>query len=1364
MFGIRRYYLVLVLMLIGFGKGGVFAQEYLGSLTHYNVEDGLYHREVNSFFEDDDGYIWLATKSGINRFDGHQFLVWTKEKDGLLSNHINDMVKDAFGNIWLVPLRYKGGNLSAINYKTGEVTSLSAEYGDHFPFPFENINERIIGTSSGELIFGNREKSEFVRIDTSGKLWTYELPYKFFNPVSLTDHNTLIGIVEERKIVEVDLFGKVISQTDFHQDLFIYNLVADGKGVVYAFNTPETVTSIDKEGIKKHIPPGVYPLPNNWFGRMKELISFDEKKKTFWVCNEGDTHVYSKSQISLINEKAEVLFDLNEQFPQVEGSGIRDIYLDSHKRLWIGGNFGVYILKVRPNNFSTHLMDFEDNGMNSSLSCRGIVKHGDNLFVNFETNGLCWKNQLSEDVQRVFFRKDNGIRWAMGSEVDQDGKIWIGSLGCMYKFDPATGDKKNIRLLGKKSTLMGWELFFDDTKRLWIGTQQGLLFMDSHNEIVEEFEGYNEFRALAKSHIIFINQNDKGNLLVCSNSGLYEIKPGKGVIARYWTEGEGEYYLPHDNYHHFYQDEDGVYWLSSGGAGLIRWEKHKGKFQQFGKSEGLSNEVIYATYPDNYGNLWLSSDYGIIRFNKESLTSLVFTPANGVSHHEFNRTSHFQDTDGKIYFGSLTGVTEIDPDKFQNGEFKANMPLCFTSFQQFDEKTNQLVDKRNQFLEEKVITIKPRDGFVRIEFALLNYQEMDRVNYAYKLEGVDRDWIFKKENFIRLSGLPYGRHLLKVKGQLPDGQWSEQELQIPVAVLKPFYLKWWFMAIVIIILATGGPYFYLRQTNHLKEQQIKLEVLVAERTRQINEDKKTIEQQAKELRHLDQVKSRFFANVSHELRTPLTLMLGPISSALKSGQLNEKNHRFLSTAQRSGKNLLHLVNEILDLSKMESGKLSLDEEPVDLESLLNRLFAQYESYAAQKGVEAVLKYQAASRLTLMIDINKFEKIFNNFMSNALKFTASGDKVEVELLDKGGVCWLRVADTGSGIHPDDLPNIFTRYYQSKQPNAPTQGGTGIGLALCTELARLQNGHVWAESDLGKGSVFTFEFPKKQFNGIQEEEKASVEVEEYVAEKAPAETVPLPNEGKKSTLLIVEDNIELRAYIEQVLNTHYKIETAENGAAALKLLNEQNGTRGIDLIVSDVMMPVMDGFEFLENLKSEHKYNGIPVIMLTARAALQDKLKALRIGVDDYMLKPFEEEELLARVKNLLDNHRERKKSREKEPIQEKEDKISGEDREWLMHLEDFTKKNAGRFDLSVEMIAEEMALSRSQLFRRMKVLTGLTPIQYVQEVRFAQARKLLEDKTYSTVKSVAYEVGFKQVKHFSTKFKKRYGKTPSEYLK
>jgi signal transduction histidine kinase/DNA-binding response OmpR family regulator/streptogramin lyase len=1366
------FFQVLVISFLGIGRLCAQDQPYLANLTKYQVGDGLLHREVNAITEDCHGFIWLATKQGLNRFDGHKFKHWTKEKDNILTNHIGHLLEDANCNLWLIPFSYGGGNFSLLNHHTGEITTFSEKYKDDLTINVDDISRKIVASPKGEILFGSRSDGIMAKVDVKGELHTYELPFGSFQPGVVTRDEIIWGVADKSILVSLDSVGNVLYQGVLEAgaiDLKYFYLGHDDRP--YFRGPGNMYYSLNDQGAILPVNPGNYPVAGTMAGKISGIVPFDYSAGQSWVYFQSLSGYKTLDKIVLLDQNTEILFDVQKSFPDLTETGIRCLFVDSEQRTWIGGNFGVSVLDVHPNNFRTYLTNPEDLGPSPNLSCRGIVSDSNFLYVNLESMGMFQLEKSSGSIQKIFPRDFQTGGWFMDLSKGPSGKIWIGNLNEILNWNPKIGLSDELPIHNSSASVtMVWEIFFDENQQMWVGTEKGLWLFEKNTGIFTQFHNNNGFEALNESHILFIDYNDEGNLLICGNKGIFEIDHGKGVVARYWTGGRSGQKLPHDNIQHFYQDEEGVYWLSSAGSGLIRWNKKKGDYRVFDKSQGLSNDVIYAVYPDNYGNLWVSSDYGIIRFNKIDFSSVAFIPADGASHHEFNRISHFQDETGKIYFGSLRGVTEVDPEKFQTEYFVNHQPLIVTDFQQFEGNSDQLENKTLELSERGKIVLNPEDRFFRIEFALLNFMDMDRVNYAYMVEGVDEDWNYQKENYVRLSGLPYGKHKLKIKGQMPNGQWSAEELNIPVWVPKPFYLQWWFLLVAISIIIAMGPVVYFWQTRQLKERQLRLEAIVKERTIQIQQDKQTIEKQAEELRHLDKLKSRFFANVSHELRTPLTLMLGPIGSVLKDEKLALRNKNFLKTAQKNGKNLLNLVNEILDLSKLESGKLSVSEEPVAIRKLLKRLFGQFESFSEQYGVNIKFKYYADKDLQLLLDVNKFEKIFNNLLSNAIKFTREGDQIEVIFEDSQDKIFLKVADTGIGIHPDDLPYIFDRFYQSRQPNAPTQGGTGIGLALSLELARSQEGTLSVESELNRGTIFTLVLPRKTVSAPLELEEIDEQNLDVEAEPAPAEALPLPKEGKKPNLLIVEDNLELRDYIKQMLSVNYQVQTAANGVEAFNLLESQlnadnhGHVHRTDLIISDVMMPMMDGFELLEKLKSNPALSNLPVIMLTARAALQDKLKALRIGVDDYMHKPFEEEELMARVHNLINNYREREKTAFEIPNEDKLVGVSGEDRAWLEELESYTRQNAGKFNLTADMMADEMVLSRTQLFRKIKQLTGLTPSQYVQEVRFSNARILLEDKTYSTVKAVAYEVGFKHVKNFSQQFKKRYGKSPSEYLK
>lgn len=540
-----------------------------------------------------------------------------------------------------------------------------------------------------------------------------------------------------------------------------------------------------------------------------------------------------------------------------------------------------------------------------------------------------------------------------------------------------------------------------------------------------------------------------------------------------------------------------------------------------------------------------------------------------------------------------------------------------------------------------------------------------------------------------------------------------------------------------------------------------------------------IEEQKKALLQLDAAKTRFFANVSHELRTPLTLILSPLSTALNSPILDDGNKALILLAKEQANQLLGLVSEILDLTKLESGKMEVREEPTDVYQLMRRLISTFESYAKQKNINLVFEFAKNMPHGLMLDKLKVERIFNNLISNALKFTPIDGTITVTIKDKIHDWRIEVTDNGKGIHPDDLPHLFDRFYQTNQLESPVEGGTGIGLSLAKELTEVMHGELSVNSTLGKGATFTLTLPKKEVLGYTEDSMAIAPV---VTNKISVDKLKINNPlqhdeaRNKPTILVVEDNYSLRSYLQFILSEDFDVLTAENGQEALLILEQipQGQKETPDLIISDVMMPVMDGFKLLEALKTNENLWMIPVVMLTARAEIEDRLTALRIGVDDYLIKPFEEAELFARIKNLLNNVKKRKNATLKK--QEANTIIAGgmhlsntpilciPDQEWLAKLEEKVKSNIGNFNLSVDTLADELFISRAQFFRRVQSLTGMTPLQYIKEIRYDFARNLLENKNVRSVKAASHAIGIKKVQYFSEKYKKRFGKSPSEYLR
>ncbi len=512
-----------------------------------------------------------------------------------------------------------------------------------------------------------------------------------------------------------------------------------------------------------------------------------------------------------------------------------------------------------------------------------------------------------------------------------------------------------------------------------------------------------------------------------------------------------------------------------------------------------------------------------------------------------------------------------------------------------------------------------------------------------------------------------------------------------------------------------------------------------------------------ELKTLDETKTRFFANISHEFKTPLTLILNPISRILKNKQLNEKDKFLAQSAEENSLQLLALTNQLLELTKFDVNKVENNPIVFNLAQTINKLYADFKSLAVSKKIRFEKDIQVHEDLNVLLDYNKFITIIKNLISNAIKFTNEEGEIKLKVIEKLNTLEVRIEDTGRGIHPSDLSHIFDRYYQAKITSSIQEGGTGIGLAICYEYSKLLGGSLNVQSEYGKGSNFIFMLPKTV---VEKTALPNILLEQHPISKTVFLT-PNPSKNEKPhTILIVEDNLDMQNYLRLILQDYYQIEIAPHGKSALKILKEKY--KNIQLIISDVMMPEMNGYELLTHLKRNANYASIPTIMLTALSGTDYKLKALRTGIDDYLTKPFVDEELLIRIDNLLQNQEEKTAYRQYNENETTSNHLTKENLEWLENLENYINRNLS-YPLTVLSIAEHLHTSKTNLYKQLKTLTGLTPSQYVNEIRYQTARNLIKEQSNWTIKAISLKVGFKDEKNFARNFKKRFGKYPSDFL-
>lgn len=1378
-------HIILLYLVIG-GTFHLQGQDFIADVQYFGVEDGLSHRDVGPIFQDSRGFIWVGTKLGLNRFDGNSFQIFTKEKQGLIDNEVFNILEDDEGWLWIFPRTSMiAEQISFINIHTNEVKSLQERFGNGCPFARKAIDMAVTGPD--KKIYLSQE-NKLYQID-QGKIKELSIQgAKRIVVKSITPDYRLLALnfIGEGKIelMELDSLGKRIWS----------HTMPSGKSYLEVTNFFEDALSNKWLFLKDNsfiIPAGTNtPQPYTIPKIHKNPAGSAELQDHFFIQNGTPPYWYKDDkQLFLFSLDGEIIFDFGKSYPDILKGNISRIYFDNQNHAWFSTQFGLYKVQLIRSSFTNYLnQNLKDYHVHTAFSTRGIAVLNKQLLVNSTLQQryiIDLKKNTTKELHTTGWGNNRIFRPIhLGSE----GGYYMGGNYHLIHFK----DEEIQKIYSWKKGLaseMAWSIHQDNQQNIWLGLlDKGLGILQ--NDSILFFNHYNDYETLSFSSVYDFLQWDDDHILISSTSGIYVLHTQKGIIQRFSTEGDAQHYIPYDLIYHIHKDKyrPNTIWVATGGGGLLKLNVDIGtntiaqdqlyfkidRYEQFSISEGLSHNTLYAVYEDTHDNLWMSSDYGIIRLNKSTHITQTYTVADGLPFNEFNRIAHFQNQDGRIFFGSMNGVTSFYPDDLLDIQINYDVPFVISRFQQYDGINDELVDRTTELLQHNKIALQPQDQFFVLDFALLEYKNADLIKYSYKIDGQGESWIYLEENRLRISGLPYGTHHLHIRAQGASGQFAKNQLNIPIYVLRPFYYKTWFIALISFLGASITLLIFKSRIQILRRRQIELEKKVAERTEKINADKKIIEKQAEELRSLDNLKSHFFANISHELRTPLTLMLAPITDIINRNTLSQHDHYNLLLAQRNGKQLQKMINEILDLTKLEAGKMKLSTTHVDWYSFLKTLTANFESIAKQKAINFTINYDCDLSLRLEMDAAKMEMILANILSNAFKYTHRGGKITLSTLNSKAGIVIEIRDNGRGIHEDDLPHIFDRFFQSKDQNRLAEGGTGIGLAIAKEFAQLMEGDIQVTSTIGAGTSFIISIPLKEaLSNIEVTQEVPLAVfHQYsVADSSPGTNQLSEKNDQLSTILLVEDNPDLQFYIKNLLAPAYNIITAFNGQEALDLLASHTSEHPVcHLILSDIMMPVMDGYQLLNFVKA--KYPQIPVIMLTAKGSLDDKLKALRIGVDDYLTKPFSQVELKVRIENLIKNATVRQLARKEEtntqtdnafqtmPVPLPEDKAI---QNWLKDLEEKAIENFSDFSYTTERLANDLNISKRQLLRRMKISVGLTPGQYLKNVRLLKARELLLNGEISSVKATALSVGYKDVSYFSKEFNKEFGKSPSEFL-
>ncbi len=1351
---------LIVAFLLGFCSLAA-AQRFAATVQRYGPENGLAHREVNTIFQDRRDFMWFGTKFGLDRFDGATFTTYTREKNGLDFDDIRSIAQDADGSLWLMGPDGRAA-ITLFDPVTGVATSFEKRFKQPRPNHLVLSSEQtLLNNQEGTIAFIDDQPARLNTYHPRSGLKTVLLPqYRTLTLAAFTPRNTVWVIANGKQLVELTLDGRVLRTYNHAGDIYIC------PGQRHAGTEFFYTTSVNP----KNIYSGqLFKIEESGRRQEQSMGLIESEKMQRRIAYSFDRSGLIWNGYQLRDAANGSVIDISDQLTSGSVDN-RSFFRDKNGSFWLGTSFGLYQTRISQNYFQRL---FYLDGVGKQPAVRGITAVGDTLYTNLENDMGLFTSTLSGASARPVFSDRRSFRSLSGKV---GSKLYLGEENTLVTYDYRT-HRTAITPIPSPGAIWNIHPFSASPRRLLAGGDPGLWLVDPVTSQVTSFRGYNQFSELAQAHILHIGTDRQGTIWLCATTGLYTVDPRKGVTARYWRGGRGTFRLPADSYQHFHQAPNGIFWLATANSGLVRWDRARGLYHQFRRADGLNNDNIYAVYADHRGHLWLSSDNGIMQFDPVRLTTRTYTVQEGITDNEFNRIAHYQDAQGRLYFGGLNGITAFDPRDFDAEPPLPDLPLRVVSFRQFDAGRNKLVDKTADLLRTNQITLQPNDRSSILDFALLNYTDAQKNTYAYQFSGLNDSWHYQTEPYLRLGNLPYGDYQLLIRGQSADGRMSVVPLSIEVHVLRPFYLRSWFL-LVLTLLLLGSTWVWGRwRTRQLEQAQIRLQSQIDEATR-------TIARQAQDLQQLDEAKSHFFANISHEFRTPLTIILG-MADRLQQ-QPDPQLQQSAGLIERSGRNLLRLVNQILDLTKLEAGAMSLQPVRADLVAFVQYVAESFQTMATTKGIH--LQFQSDQpALDTDFDKDKLGDVLSNLLTNALKFTPAGGHVSCQLTthptcpplpagyyeavvpaqpDEGPWMSIHVANTGPGIRAHDLPHIFDRFYQQLTSGNSTQpvsgaGGTGIGLSLVRELLLLMHGGLAVRSQPGEGTEFVVRLRQTQ----QSPTLQTPSTEPVSQQPTPPDTIDLTAAAgaDKPVLLLVEDNDDVARYIFACIQADYNVLWAPNGQAGIDLALEKIP----DLIISDVMMPLKDGFELCATLKSDERTSHIPIVLLTARSAIDDRLTGLRRGGDAYLVKPFQPEELLLVLRNLLQAQRRlqhyysQRAMGDVQPGPAPLAEAGTLDDQFIRNLRSTLEHNLDNVELDTEQICQLMGMSRNSLYRKTLALTGMSIIPYLRALRLQKAEVLLKSSSMS-VADIAYAVGFDNPRYFSRVFSEEKGISPSSF--
>lgn len=1330
------------------------------SFLQVNNIDGLVSDRVTCIHKDTRGFIWIGTKAGLSRYDGSGFVNYkhnSADSTTILDNYILQIQEDIKGNLLIqTSIGYTVYDIqkekfhSDINKYLGLNSVLAYPdkiYCDNNKTLWINYQNELHYQSLDSVdhslknIFPNNKEGNLRVLDFKHVSNAF---YLLYNNGLIECYN---DSTYELKFKDDFLLGKVEGGSlnpglfiDEEKDIWFYG----NDNGVYHFN------SLARKWHHYSVSEGDIRLSGDI---IYEVIQDD--KGLIWIATDH-------RGINVINKySGEItkIYHQSDNDKSISDNSVTDLYIDDNNIVWAATNkngISYYHETIHKFPHCRHLLSDKNSLPFSDVNCFTEDKKG-NLWIGTNGGGLIYFDRINNTYTSYKHRKNDPT--SISSDVvvslfiDYKGELWIGTYsGGLNRFD----GKSFVRYKFNTDSAKGlsnnniWSIIEDDNFNLWVGTLGGgVVIYNRKADIFFDLPNYGKLN-LPTHHIADLYKLSDGNILIGTAIGVFVYDTDEQRYKNHPSINE-ELGFTNRSVNAVFEDSRGLIWIATN-EGLIVVDPQTEFVKLFNNIDGLPEDIMNCIEEDEFQTIWVSKSTGLsqIMVSKSSRNKVYdfriyhFTGEDGLQANEFNPNASYKTRNNELIFGGVNGF-----NLFKSKNIKSNNILpkvVFSDLQVYNQSILPDTEVQNtKLLDQSLsctdkIILKHSMNVFTIDFVALNFFIPDKIRYKYKLEGFNEEWL-KLDNTqpkVTYTNLNAGDYYLKVKASNSDGVWNEKYSELHIKVLPPFYATLMAFVCYGLVLILLLAYFAYSVVSKQRRK-----FIVEQERLQVNQN-----------REMDEIKLRFLTNISHEFRTPLTLILTPLQRLLENVESNS-DKSLLELIDRNARNLLGLVNQLLDFRKLELHGMRYNPSFGDIITFLDGVLASFEEGFKKKNIDFVFIHEVDQFMT-DFDKDKFEKVIMNLLSNALKFTPEKGNVTVKFVvdENEDMVHVSVKDTGVGIRKDDIDKIFVRFFQSENNIKLGLSGSGIGLNLAREMVQLHNGTIRVESEEGAGANFIVSLPVDRFK-VKTEEGINTEEFEIINEQE----LEIATK-EKPVILIVEDNLDFRTFMKETLQDKFIVHEAADGQIGYDLVHKVFP----DLIISDIMMPNVDGMELCQMLRKDIRTSHIPLILLTARTADEDKIKGLEMGVDDYITKPFNMDLLMLRINNLLQKRSKMQKQFQKTvDINPSEVQITSMDEKLIKKAISIVEENIAEADFSVEDFSKELGMSRVYLYKKLLAITGKSPIEFIRILRLKRGAQLLE-KSQLSIAEVAYEVGFNSPRYFSKYFKEEYGMLPTAYVK